>query len=153
MFNEILSVTRNLMCIVYGKQYGEYESLDKLRTNLYTKKRDLRSLPPTEDAFRQHVKRAIFQTCIWVKADQARPMIPDPFKFGWIREDTVKPLLTTISPVPTHYAESAYCICKKKCGPKCPCRKLGSCALLCACGETNENCSSSLVLLECFEDE
>ena len=45
LINEILSVTRNLMCIVYVKQYGEYESLNKLRKNLYTKKRDLRSLP------------------------------------------------------------------------------------------------------------
>lgn len=23
----------------------------------------------------------------------------DPFKFGWVRKDTVKPLLTTIGPV------------------------------------------------------
>ena len=90
------------MCIVYGKQYGEYESLNKLQTNLNTKKRDLRSFRPTRDAFRLQLKRAIFQTYIWVKADQAKPMIPDPFKFGWIREESVKRPSTTIAPVPKH---------------------------------------------------
>ena len=102
------------MCIQYGKQYGEYESLNKLQTNLNTKKRDLRSLCPTRDVFRLQLKRAIFQTYIWVKADQAKPMIPDPFKLGRIREESVKPPSTTISPVPRHFAESAYCTCKKK---------------------------------------
>ena len=97
---------------------GDFDDLNKLRTNLYVKKKDLSSLPPTEDAFHQHVKQAILQSCTWVKADQPQPVIPDPFKFGWVREEKVKPLLTTITPVPENLFTSAYCSCKGKCGFK-----------------------------------
>ena len=105
-----------------------------------SRKKGFRALPPTEDAFALHVKRAILQTYIWITADQPQPTILDPFKFGWVKNETVKPLLTTNAPVPEQYAKSAYCKCKGRCGYKCPCRNHGMCALMYNCGCTDGNC-------------
>ena len=66
---EAIGVARNLMTSVCGKQIGEYEDLNELRTNPYVATKDLRILPTTENAFAHHLKWAILQTCIWVWAD------------------------------------------------------------------------------------
>ena len=48
----------------------------------------LRSLPPTLDAFAQHVYRAHYQTMIWKSAlDSRPPEAADPTKYGWQEED------------------------------------------------------------------
>ena len=46
----------------------------------------LKSLPPTVEAFRQNVKRAHFQACIWKAAWQQDPPELDPLEFGWASE-------------------------------------------------------------------
>ena len=73
---------------------------------MYVRKKDLCSLPPTEDAFAHHMKQAILQTSIWVKVNQSHPVIPDPFKFGWSSDGRVRPLLTIVTLVPENVAAS-----------------------------------------------
>ena len=46
-FRKILNVSCGLMCLGYGKQEGDYEDLNELRTNLCGKGKDLCILPPT----------------------------------------------------------------------------------------------------------
>ena len=46
----------------------------------------LKSLPPTVEAFRENVKRAHFQVCIWKAALQQDPSELDPLEFGWASE-------------------------------------------------------------------
>ena len=42
-------------------------------------------LPPTEDAFKQHVMRALFQAMIWLQTHVAKPGVKDPVGHGWAR--------------------------------------------------------------------
>ena len=58
-------------------------NLDELRAYLFvTRKGDLRSLPPTEDAFRLHVLRSLYQIAVWKQASETDPQLPNPCKFG-----------------------------------------------------------------------
>ena len=43
----------------------------------------VKSLPPTVEAFRENVKMAHFQACIWKAALQQYPPELDPIEFGW----------------------------------------------------------------------
>ena len=40
-------------------------------------------LPPTQDAFKQHFMRALFQAMIWLQSHVAKPEIKDPVAHGW----------------------------------------------------------------------
>ena len=64
LFLKIKKLPCDLTCLVYGKQARDYEDLNEPRTNLYVKRKDLRSSPLTGDAFAQHVKQAILHTHI-----------------------------------------------------------------------------------------
>ena len=44
-------------------------------------------LPPTEDAFEQHVLRAKFQTNIWCQSHIAKPAAQDPVGNEWFWDD------------------------------------------------------------------
>ena len=46
----------------------------------------LKSLPPIAAVFRENVKRAHFQACIWKAALQHDPPDLDPLEFGWTSE-------------------------------------------------------------------
>jgi len=43
----------------------------------------MESIPPNEDAFLQHCKRAIYQAGVWSISDMANVRIPCPQGFGW----------------------------------------------------------------------
>ena len=52
----------------------------------------LKAIPPTLDAFKENIKRAHFQACIWKAAlDEESPNL-DPLKFGWVKDDLAKSL-------------------------------------------------------------
>jgi len=40
-------------------------------------------LPPTEDAFKQHVLRAQYQVAVWCQSHIAKPVDMDPVGRGW----------------------------------------------------------------------
>ena len=42
-------------------------------------------LPPTEDAFKQHVLRAQLHTSVWCHSHEANPDLMDPVGHGWSR--------------------------------------------------------------------
>ena len=47
----------------------------------------LKSLPPTAEAFVQHVNHAHYQTMIWKSAIEMAPPIADPTNYGWPEEE------------------------------------------------------------------
>ncbi len=77
-------------------------SVHDIMCHLYARKSDIKRLPPTDDSYRQHILRAIYQTCIWVKSCQSLPQLSNVFTFGWQSlSDCVKPLLMTIHAIPS----------------------------------------------------
>lgn len=75
-----------LLYTLYGCQ--EFTgSLSELRYKLLAEKGKIgRQLPPTEDVWMWHVKRAHAQAMIWKQADVPHQQLPDLLLHGWLKE-------------------------------------------------------------------
>ena len=99
------------------------------------KERTLENCPPTNDAFLQHVKRAIYQGAFcWGSLDQKTQVLPDPTKYGWKLSDgqMIPHWTEELSKI---CREIIQCKCKKSCAKgRCKCTKNNiPCAISCAC--------------------
>ena len=84
--DEIVSEARSFFCDLYGRP--DYASLDKLRAHLFaSSRRDLRSLPQTEDSFRFHVLRSLSQIFLYKQATLCNPILLPLEKYGWYVEN------------------------------------------------------------------
>ena len=52
----------------------------------------LKAIPPTLEAFKENIKRAHLQACIWKAALGDEPPNLDPLRFGWVKDDLAKSL-------------------------------------------------------------
>lgn len=121
---------------------SDITEVDEARKVLFTRKsRSLENIPPTRDALKQHLKRASYQSYLWIHADVAQQQQFDPANFGWTRDTTGwQPLWTTIPQATQSCYELIHCGCKKGCHGRCKCVKAAlKCTALCACsGECRE---------------
>lgn len=99
-------------------------------------KTSLDSLPPTQDALHLHIRRSHYQTFIWKKAIEPRPLLPSPQSNGWIIDDgDLKPQLMTKEPVSAACLQLAFCGCSKE-GSCCATRR-------CTCARLQLLCSKA----------
>ncbi len=103
---------------------------------------DLKSLPPTVDAYEVHVRRAHFQASIWRNALQSDPPELDPTQYGWYRDATTKMLQPVmlpedVSPAPISVLKLIKCGCSsgRPCSTaRCSCASAKlSCSMFCTC--------------------
>ena len=77
---------------MYGKNPDFSTSLNSLRYNIYCKKGEKASfelLPPCQNTFIQHCKRAAYQTNIWRQCFNSLIYADDPDRYGWcMNEET-----------------------------------------------------------------
>lgn len=95
-----------------------------------------RDLPPTEDAFSLHVKRAFLQCAIYKSASKIQPQVPKPTDFGYYIENNVLvPRMTPQEAKPSFLEITANCKCKLfTCTNKCKCLKTNvPCNISCLC--------------------
>lgn len=114
------------------------KSVNQCRKHLVTKKnRALESIPPTEDALMQHVKRAAFQAGhIWGQWKEKCPVLPTPEDWGWKKQaSSYRPIWTILPDASKHCKELVKCGCKSLCSTRrCKCKKLAlPCSSLCFC--------------------
>ncbi|KAG1655132.1 Glutathione hydrolase 1 proenzyme [Nymphon striatum] len=63
-------------------------------------------LPPTFGAWLEHIKRAHCQAAIWEQDLVLNPVVPDPTKLGWTKQDDrLVPELSKIAPAPAAVVE------------------------------------------------
>ena len=102
----------------------------------------LKSLPPTTEAFCEHVKRCHFQTSIWKSADQPNPPHLIATHYGWEKEVVTKSLLPVALPAMTLCAPNEIlmmikcnCAAENRCKTgHCGCKSAGiACTLFCSC--------------------
>ena len=103
-----------------------YSSFNMLRAKM-SEMSDLARLPPSEPAFLQHVKRAMWQTLIWVNSHDPTPDLGHPEQHGWKRE---KGQLTPIyyeGPMASELLNELVCQCsaRENCKrvAKCTCKQ------------------------------
>ncbi|KAG1647996.1 hypothetical protein GQR58_030167 [Nymphon striatum] len=144
--DQVITEARSFFCDLYGKP--GYLSLDKLRAHLFaSSKLDLRSLPPTEDAF-------IFHICLYKQASLSNPVLLPPEEYGRIVDgDRLIPVMKS-KPSKPSAAKLKYCKCKKKpnCLRNCPCAKAAvPCIIACACNGDREKCER--LLADHYDDD
>ncbi len=138
-----LAIARKFALLLYGnrkKDNGQMcTNLDELRFIIAsTTDASSANLPPTEDAFEQHVKRCMYQTAIWCRSHMPNPPLWSPIGKGWIvRDGTIEPVLFTKPPAPTEVRDITHLYCKDaNCGEggKCQCLSVGlPCTEFCTC--------------------
>lgn len=74
----------HFVLLMHGKNGKDLDSLNDLRFNLATTTdKPASMLPPTEDAFKQHILRAQYQTESWCEIHIANPPLISPVGHGW----------------------------------------------------------------------
>ena len=145
---DAVTAARKLFIALYDPQRKfqkpPLQNLNDLRVRLARRNnQSLARLPPCEDSFLQHVKRASWQAKVWMHADLRSPMV-SPVGHGWQKETG------TLLPVFFHGETAAemlddlVCSCSKrgKCEAGCSCSLNGmECIDLCSC-EAGEFCNN-----------
>ncbi|KAG1660796.1 Heat shock protein [Nymphon striatum] len=152
-YDQVITEARSFFCDLYGKP--GYLSLDKLRVHLFaSRKLDLRSLPPTEDAFHFHVLRSLCQISLYKQASLSNPVLLPPEEYGRIVDgDRLIPVMKS-KPSKPSAAKLKYCKCKKKpnCLRNCPCAKAAvPCIIAYACNGDREKCGR--LLTDHYDDD
>jgi len=132
-----ISVVERFVIIMYDRT-SDCSDLNSARKQLFTKKsKTLESLPPTSNAFLQHIRRAVYQSAhAWEMCLNKQPILPDPALWGWTKDGTRwVPLWMTIPEVSQICSEIIHCSCKKGClSTRCKCAKANLvCTGLCQC--------------------
>jgi len=111
------------------------KSINQVRRQNFSHNQNVERLPPTREALRQHVARAIYQSGIWTSAGKPKIQPPDPQEFGWINcGGALFPKWTKNKDVPEALTCLTKCACQKTCSKACSCMKNDlSCTELCKC--------------------
>jgi hypothetical protein len=141
---KFLDAARRFVLFMHGKKTKNLNSLNDLRFMLATTTdKPATMLPPTEDAFEQHVLRAQYQVAVWCQSHIAKPADMEPVGHGWhVNEGE---LCTTMylnesAPAEVRDITHLYCTDKGCRGQKCQCVIAGlECIDICTCGGECEN--------------
>lgn len=131
-------------CALYGR-FG-FIHMDILRSHLFAcSKADLRSLPPTQDAFVLHAKRAIYQMILYKEAINGQINVPSPTNYGrTIRDGMLMCVMMQkeAKPVALLSKRKVYCKCSdSKCLAGCRCKNARvDCTAGCLCTGDPERC-------------
>ena len=125
--------------VLYDKS-SNVENIDKARKILYCQKdKTMESIPPTQDALLQHIRRVTYQAGIWSTCDKSEQKLPSPEGWGWTfnREAQVWTPIWITRPIASKAcSELIRCGCKSKsgCSSRCACKKAQwKCTDLCSC--------------------
>jgi len=127
------------------KKTKNLSSLNELRFVLATTTDKPASiLPPTDDAFEQHVLRAQYQVAVWCQSHVAKPENMNPVGHGWHvnAKDELRPTMYQNESAPAEVRDLTHLYCTDKgCrGQKCQCVIAGlECIDICSCGGECEN--------------
>ncbi|KAJ8915512.1 hypothetical protein NQ315_012393 [Exocentrus adspersus] len=80
------------------KEVLQFNSSKKSSSIYWKPGTDIRDLPPTDNAFKFHIRRAFLQCAIYKTAHLVRPNIPDIIQFGRFKKDgNISPVTTTLN--------------------------------------------------------
>ena len=140
--SDLIENARCFITSLYGKK--SIQSLDLLREHVFANnKGDIRSLPPTEDSFKFHLLRALYQFTIFKQANKSKLILPDITLFGrTVLNNRLVPIRMSKPAKPTAI-KPCFCKCSKTlCSKSCSCAKAGaSCIAACACFGQRGKCA------------
>ena len=146
----VLADAEAFVCQLYNHGTNG-KDINKERASAFRKvKKNLDSLPPTQDALHLHIRRANYQCMIWNKAREPRLSLASPEENGWFYKDGVlKPKLTNQEEVSASCLQLAFCGCSRNdscVNRRCTCVRLSlGCSKGCKCGDTCRNTRNNLL--------
>ena len=132
-----MSSAEQFICKMYSES-SDITSVNELRCRLFRQgKVEPEKLPPAKDTLDQHIRRSHYQAKVWQLALKSRQQLDSPIGNGWQRDvdgTHLKPLLTTIDPVPQTCVAIISCGCKSCATRRCKCRQEEMiCTPACSC--------------------
>ena len=148
---DVVKQATSFMLVCYG--VPKLDSMTQAKANQWKKRvgrgsstmHKLCSLPPTDPAFMEKLKRAHFQICIWKHAFDLNVPDLDLVQCGWTKDEATKSLAAVHVPPNTDLAlgyiqELIKCSCSSDppcVSANCCCKKAGMpCSVFCACNIT-----------------
>ncbi len=133
---DVISAGHRFFSILYsGKQ--STTTMNLLRHTIFISKRDtpkIKTLPPTDSALDEHIKRAHLQTMIWKAADEDGPPEVNITAFGWNIIDNIPKPRTGMSEVaPPELMKVVACGC---------CAQNACSSNICSCHAARLSCTS-----------
>ena len=144
--DDVKNQARELTIGVYASKADHSEDFDlaKLRVYKFLNNRStlLKLLPPTENAFDLHLKRAALATMTDKGAHIAKPDLPSFTDYGWVLSDgKAVPCPSTEPAWPMSMDKAISCNCIKGCQKNCSCSKKNiPCYLGCRCQGLETRC-------------
>ena len=95
---ETFTVFERFIILMYDRTSSR-SNINCARQYLFTKKGlQICKIPPIQDALRQHIKRAMYQSVhVWRQALVTEPVLPKPDEWGWVMSGSVcNPLWITL---------------------------------------------------------
>ena len=137
--NELAADLEKFVCRLYGHKLS---SVNELRYKMYCSKNgkiESEMLPPCQNALKQHMLRANYQSAVWRRALESNPIYPSIEDHGWKMTTTkrIEIQWMTCRPAPVEVLDLLSCDCKHGCQPeKCSClTNILKCTDLCGCEE------------------
>lgn len=134
---ESLAVLERFVVLLYDRTTSLLK-VNEARQELFCRKsREFDSIPPTEAALEQHIRRAVLQVAhTWGQTLLCQPALPSPADWRWQRQARRwSPYWTTLKQAKDTCYELIYCGCKTTCRRRCKCVKANLvCTGLCKCG-------------------
>ncbi|KAK0146492.1 hypothetical protein N1851_014183 [Merluccius polli] len=132
---EVMITIARFVILLYDRTSTSTE-IDQARKKLFTKRHNVQSIPPTQAALQEHVKRAVYQGgYVWGQMLVSTPELPSPCNWGWSKaEGHYEPFWTCLLDAGQSSFELVSCRCKKGCVKQCKCKKAAlDCTALCFC--------------------
>jgi hypothetical protein len=110
-----MSILERFVIVLYDRT-SDAENLNVARKQMFTKKaRPLENIPPTSNAFLQHVKRSVLQAVhCWSHSLETQMPLINPANFGWFKDgDKWLPVWMTIPQVSKMFQELIHCLYSK----------------------------------------
>ena len=146
----VLADAEAFVCQLYNKGTEEVHFNKERATAFRKTRKNLDSLPPTQDALQLHLRRVNHQALIWKTALQPCTPLPNPDGKGWFydEEGVLKPKLMTQEVISAACLELAFCGCTRggNCcaNRRCPCVRLAlQCSKACKCEDFCRNTVST----------
>ena len=101
--------------VLLNDRTSDIMHVNDTRKQLFAQKsRSLQNLPRSQEALKQHIKRACFRSNCWNKALLSKQVLPSPADWGWKLGATGwEPLWTSFPEASLSCYELIHCGCKK----------------------------------------
>lgn len=146
-------IASDIVCKLYKQHTVPIHEYNIMRLQCFeslTTDYDIKKLPPTDLALKEHAKRVYLQCQYWCSN------ILDPKEWGWKtgKNNILQPIFTSADLIPETFLKKFNCSCAKGCvGKRCTCKKLGlKCNIFCKICK-GEFCRNCIINTEVDEDD